>query len=48
MRFKKNENIAPCFARHLAAGVNLTKPALVCVKIKATGCPEWQLGRRLF
>lgn len=48
MRFKENETIAPCLLQAFAAGVNLTKPALVCVQIKVTGSPERQLGRRLF
>lgn len=48
MRFKKNETIAPGFLQAFAAGVSLTKPALVCVKINAIKSLEWQLERKLF
>lgn len=44
MRFKENETIAPCLLQAFAAGVSLTKPALVCVQIKVIGSPERQLG----
>lgn len=35
MSFSRNENTAPRFPQAFAAGGDLTKPALVCVKIKA-------------